>query len=324
MVARIDVDGGPGRTGAPDGERQTAREDERLAELSTESQDERLADLDRRSTIGVLEALNDAEAEVPAAVRRALPQLSALVDATAERLQAGGRLLYVGAGTSGRLGVIDAAECPPTFHTDPELVQGLMAGGQGAMFVAVEGAEDDPELGAADLAAVAVGPRDVVVGITASGRTPYVRGAVRAAREAGALTAAVVCNADSVLATEVDIAIEAVVGPEVLTGSTRLKAGSATKQVLNMLSTAVMVRLGRVHGNLMVDVSVTNEKLRARAERLVATITGADASAAAAALRAADDRVKTAVVMLERDTDRAGAEKLLEAAGGRLGEVIDG
>lgn len=296
---------------------------EDLSTLATESRDERFADLDQRSTQGVLEAMNDAEAEVPRAIRRVLPQLSALVDATAERLEKGGRLIYLGAGTSGRLGVLDAAECPPTFHTDPQKVQALMAGGRGAMFEAVEGAEDDADLGRADLEALSPTADDVVVGIAASGRTPYVLGAIAAAREVGALTACVTCNPSSVLAAAVEHPIEVVVGPEVLTGSTRLKAGSATKQVLNMLSTAVMVRTGKTYGNLMVDVSVTNVKLRDRAERLVRTITGASPDEASRALTASGDRVKVAVVMQARGLDRAAAEELLERSGQRLARALE-
>lgn len=296
---------------------------EDLSQLATERRDERFSDLDTRSTLGVLEAMNDAEAQVPRAVASALPALAALVDATAERIETGGRLIYVGAGTSGRLGVLDAAECPPTFHTDPSTVQAVMAGGRGAMFEAVEGAEDDPDLGATDVRALGPGPRDVVVGIAASGRTPYVLGALTAAREAGALTGSVTCNPGSPVAAAADHPIEVVVGPEVLTGSTRLKAGSATKQVLNMLSTAVMVRTGKVYGNLMVDVSVTNAKLRDRAERLVRTITGADAEQAARALTASGDRVKVAAVMVQHDLDRAAAEAALERAGHRLGRALE-
>lgn len=296
---------------------------EDLSLLATERRDERFADLDTRSTLGVLEAMNVAERQVPVAVATALPALSALVDETAERLEAGGRLIYVGAGTSGRLGVLDAAECPPTFHTEPRTVQALMAGGRGAMFEAVEGAEDDAELGAADVRALEPTGQDVVVGIAASGRTPYVLGALSAAREAGALTGSVTCSPGSPVAAAADHPIEVVVGPEVLTGSTRLKAGSATKQVLNMLSTAVMVRTGKVYGNLMVDVSVTNAKLRDRAERLVRTITGVDAEQAAAALAASGDRVKVAAVMLRRGLDRAAAEELLERSGQRLGRALE-
>lgn len=290
--------------------------------LATEQIDERYRDLDRLSTVDALRALNEAEATVPRAVAAVLPQIAAVVDATAERLAKGGRLLYFGAGTSGRLGAVDAAECPPTFHTDPQQVQGIIAGGLDAMFVAVEGAEDSAELGADSVADLAVGENDVVVGIAASGRTPFVLGAVAAAQRVGALTVGLSCNTGSLLGAAVDLPIEVAVGAEVLAGSTRLKAGSATKQVLNMVSTGTMIRLGKTYGNLMVDLSVTNVKLRDRAERLVMTITGAGADEAASALTASGLRVPVASVMIARKVDRGEAERLLETAGGRLSVVL--
>ncbi|MGM7699260.1 N-acetylmuramic acid 6-phosphate etherase [Microbacterium sp. A84] len=290
--------------------------------LATEQIDERYRDLDTISTVDAMRALNEAEASVPLAVAAALPQIAAVVDATAERLAAGGRLLYFGAGTSGRLGVVDASECPPTFHSDPEQVQGIIAGGVGAMFTAVEGAEDSAALGASAVAELSVTELDVVFGIAASGRTPYVLGAIHAARAVGALTVGLACNLDSILGEAVDMPIEVAVGPEVLSGSTRLKAGSATKQVLNMVSTGVMIRLGKTYGNLMVDLSVTNEKLRDRAERLIRTITGVDAGTAATTLTDSGLRVPVAAVMIARATGRADAEQLLLAAGGRLSEVL--
>lgn len=290
--------------------------------LATEQIDERYRDLDRLSTVDALRALNEAEATVPRAVAAVLPQIAAVVDATAERLAKGGRLLYFGAGTSGRLGAVDAAECPPTFHTDPQQVQGIIAGGLDAMFVAVEGAEDSAELGADAVADLAVGENDVVVGIAASGRTPFVLGAVAAAQRVGALTVGLSCNTGSLLGAAVDLPIEVAVGAEVLAGSTRLKAGSATKQVLNMVSTGTMIRLGKTYGNLMVDLSVTNVKLRDRAERLVMTITGAGADEAASALTASGLRVPVASVMIARKVDRGEAERLLETAGGRLSVVL--
>lgn len=295
----------------------------RLEALATEAVDERYADLDRRPVLGVLQAMNDAEAQVPAAVASALPDLARLVEATAGALREGGRLFYVGAGTSGRLGIVDASECPPTFHTDPQTVQAVIAGGQQAVFAAVEAAEDSAETGAADIRAHGVGPRDVVVGIAASGRTPYVLGAVAAAREAGAQTGGVSCNVGSPLGDAADFPVEVEVGPEVIAGSTRLKAGSATKQILNMISTAAMVRNGKTYGNLMVDVSVTNAKLRDRGERLVMRITGTGRQDAARALAEADDDVKLAAVMVARGVDRSGAEALLAAAEGRLRAVLD-
>lgn len=296
---------------------------EDLGELVTERVDARYADLDRRPVLGVLEAMNDAEARVPAVVRTVLPQLAVLVEAVAERVRAGGRVLYVGAGTSGRMGVLDASECPPTFHVPPELFQGVMAGGRDAVFAAVEGAEDSEEAGGAAVRERGVGPTDTVVGIAASGRTPYVLGAVAAARAAGALTAGLANNPGSLLGAAVDHPLEVVVGPEVLAGSTRLTAGSAAKQVLNMLSTGVMVRVGKTYGNLMVDLHVTNAKLRDRAERLVARITGCDQATAAQALTAADDRIPVAALMVARELGRADAEAALAEADGRLAVALD-
>ena len=266
--------------------------------------------------------MNEAEASVPRAVAAALPQIAAVVDAVAERMAQGGRLLYFGAGTSGRLGIVDASECPPTFHTRPDQVQGVIAGGAGAMFEAVEGAEDSVELGVTAVEELSVTAHDIVVGIAASGRTPYVLGALQAGRAAGALTVGVACNTNTLVGAAADLAIEVEVGPEVLSGSTRLKAGSATKQVLNMISTGAMVRLGKTYGNLMVDLSVSNIKLRNRAERLVTAITGAEPSVAAAALDDSGLRVPVAALMVAEGMDRAEAEERLHAAGGRLSAAL--
>lgn len=297
--------------------------DPNLADLTTEVVDERYGDLDVRSTVGMLEAMNEAEAEVPRAVRMVLPQIGELVDGVAARLRGGGRLIYVGAGTSGRLGIVDAAECPPTFHTPPEVIQALIAGGREAVFSAVESAEDSVTAGASDLAALEITARDAVVGIAASGRTPYVLGAVRTARESGALTGAIACNTGSELGVAVDHAVEVEVGPEVLAGSTRLKAGSATKQVLNMISTAVMVRNGKTYGNLMVDVAITNAKLRDRGERLIMRITGCEHGRAAQALRDSGDRVKVAAVMITHGLDRDAAEGVLRMHDGRTAPALE-
>src|SRR5690625_1373259 len=291
--------------------------------LATEQVDPRYRDLDRAPTLQVLTAMNEAERSVPEAVALVLPAIGAVVDATALRLREGGRLFYIGAGTSGRLGVLDAAECPPTFHTDPAMVQGIIAGGPQAMFLAVEGVEDSADAGASDIAAADVGPGDVVVGIAASGRTPYVLGAVDAASRAGALTVGLACNTGSELGRRVDHALEIEVGAEVLAGSTRLKAGSATKQVLNMISTGVMIRLGKTYRNLMVDVSVNNAKLRDRAERLVMSITGTSRDIASRALEAAGLRVPVAVLMVQRGLDRAGAGRALDRAGGVLRKALE-
>jgi len=295
-----------------------------LDALTTESVDPRYRDLDALSIPDLVVTMNEAEAQVPRAVRAALPQISSAIEGISGRLALGGRLFYVGAGTPGRLGILDASECPPTFSTDPQLVQGIIAGGPVAIIEAVEGAEDDDAAGAAIVAEHAIGSLDAVVGITASGRTPYVLGAVRAAREAGALTAGISCNAGAELTANVDFGIEIVVGPEILAGSTRLKAGSAQKQVLNMISTISMIRLGKTYGNLMVDLRATNAKLRIRARLLVEKLTGVGPDEAEAALDLADQHVPTATIMVRRGLDRPAAEAALHAAGGRLRAALDG
>lgn len=267
-----------------------------LSTLTTEARNPRTSELDAMSTLDLVAAMNDEDRHVADAVRHELPRIAAAIDAIAARLHKGGRLVYCGAGTSGRLGVLDAAECPPTFSSDAHQVVGLVAGGPGAILQAVEGAEDSEALAAQDLRGLTLGPKDVVVGITASGRTPYVLGALRAAKVVGALTVAVVCNKPSVVAAEAELPIEVVTGPEVLTGSTRLKAGTATKMVLNMLSTGAFVRLNKVYGNLMVDLQATNAKLKARAVRIVAQATGCELAAAGELLANCDGEVKAAIV----------------------------
>lgn len=288
----------------------------------TEQTNPRSAGLDRRSTLEILQIINTEDAAVPGALRAALPQMAAAADAIAQRLESGGRLFYIGAGTSGRLALLDAVECVPTFGTDPELVQAIIAGGDTALKRAVEGAEDDPEQARADLAARGVGPGDAVVGLAASGRTPYVVAAVETARAAGTLTAAIACNSDSPLLGAAEIAISIPVGPEVIAGSTRMKAGTAQKLALNMLSTAVMVKLGRVYDNLMVDLQVTNSKLARRAQRLVMQLTNVDPQQADALLDAAGGSVKVAIVMQRRQVTAAAARELLAGAGGHLRAVI--
>lgn len=269
-----------------------------LGTLGTETRNERTADLDGMPVTDLLTAMNDEDQTVALAVRRALPRIAEAVQAAEASLRRGGRLIYLGAGTSGRIGLLDAVECPPTFGTAPEQVMGLLAGGPGAFITAVEGAEDDPRGAVADLEAAGLGPADVLVGLAASGRTPYVVGGLEYARGIGAATVSVACNADAEVSRHADIAIEVVTGPEVLTGSTRLKAGTAEKLVCNMLSTATMVRLGKVYGNLMVDVRATNAKLVDRARRIVVQATGADPRDAERALEAAGGHAKTAIMML--------------------------
>ena len=282
------------------------------------------AQLDEMSVAEITAAMNQLDFAVPVAIRQALPAITAAIEAAEPGFAAGGRLVYVGAGTSGRLGVLDAAECPPTFHTDPDRVVGVIAGGPDALVAAVEGAEDDSAAGAGAVDALDVGPLDTVVGVAASGRTPYVLGALERARQREAVTVSLSCVSSAELSRVAAWPIEIPVGPEIIAGSTRLKAGTVTKQVLNMISTALMVRTGRTYGNLMVEVAATNAKLRARATGLVVQIAGVDPDTARSALESAGLEVKTAVVMLLREVDATTARELLEAAGGRLGWVIGG
>ncbi|MEU0127596.1 N-acetylmuramic acid 6-phosphate etherase [Streptomyces sp. NPDC006289] len=289
-----------------------------LATLTTEAFRPELAEIDQLPTREIAAIMNGEDATVPAAVAEKLPQIAAAIDATAERMGRGGRLIYAGAGTAGRLGVLDASECPPTFNTDPSEVIGLIAGGPSAMVKAVEGAEDSKELAAADLDALGLTADDTVVGISASGRTPYAIGAVEHARAKGALTLGLSCNADSALAAAAEHGLEIVVGPELLTGSTRLKAGTAQKLVLNMLSTITMIRLGKTYGNLMVDVRASNEKLRARSRRIVSLATGASDPEIETALAATDGEVKNAILTILGEVDGPTAATLLAKSDGHL------
>ncbi|MFD7527027.1 MULTISPECIES: N-acetylmuramic acid 6-phosphate etherase [unclassified Streptomyces] len=289
-----------------------------LATLTTEAFRPELAEIDQLDTIEIARIMNGEDQSVPAAVAARLPEIAAAIDGTAERMARGGRLIYAGAGTAGRLGVLDASECPPTFNTDPSEVIGLIAGGPTAMVKAVEGAEDSKELAAADLDALELTADDTVVGISASGRTPYAIGAVEHARSKGALTIGLSCNADSALGAAAEHGIEVVVGPELLTGSTRLKAGTAQKLVLNMLSTITMIRLGKTYGNLMVDVRASNEKLRARSRRIVSLATGASDEEIEAALAATDGEVKNAILTILGQVDGPTAASLLTASDGHL------
>ncbi|MBL1286961.1 N-acetylmuramic acid 6-phosphate etherase [Streptomyces sp. For3] len=289
-----------------------------LATLTTEAFRPELAEIDQLPTREIARIMNGEDATVPAAVAEKLPQIATAIDATAERMARGGRLVYAGAGTAGRLGVLDASECPPTFNTDPSEVIGLIAGGPSAMVKAVEGAEDSKELAAADLDALGLTADDTVVGISASGRTPYAIGAVEHARAKGALTLGLSCNADSALAAAAEHGLEIVVGPELLTGSTRLKAGTAQKLVLNMISTITMIRLGKTYGNLMVDVRASNEKLRARSRRIVSLATGAGDEEIEAALAATDGEVKNAILTILGGVDGPTAATLLADSDGHL------
>lgn len=289
-----------------------------LETLTTEAFRPELSQIDRLSTLEIAKIMNAEDATVPTAVATQLPRIAAAIDAMAERMSRGGRLIYAGAGTAGRLGVLDASECPPTFNTDPSEVVGLIAGGPSAMVTSVEGAEDSKELAEADLKELSLTPDDTVVGVSASGRTPYAVGAVEHARARGALTIGLSCNAHSALAAAAEHGIEIVVGPELLTGSTRLKAGTAQKLVLNMLSTITMIRLGKTYGNLMVDVRASNEKLRARSRRIVALATGASDEEIEQALAATDGEVKNAILTILGGVDGPTAARLLEESDGHL------
>ncbi|MFE0721155.1 N-acetylmuramic acid 6-phosphate etherase [Streptomyces rochei] len=289
-----------------------------LETLTTEAFRPELAEIDQSPTLDIARVMNGEDAAVAAAVAERLPEIAAAVDAVAARMARGGRLIYAGAGTAGRLGVLDASECPPTFNTAPGQVVGLIAGGAEAMVTSVEGAEDSAELARADLDALGLTADDSVVGVSASGRTPYAVGAVEHARARGALTVGLACNRGSALAAAAEHGVEVVTGPELITGSTRLKAGTAQKLVLNMISTITMIRLGKTYGNLMVDVRASNEKLRARSRRIVALATGAPDDAIERALTATDGEVKHAILALLADVDGPTAARLLEDSGGHL------
>lgn len=294
----------------------------KLEKLLTEQRNPASETIDSLSTEDMLRVINQEDRKIAAAVEKEVSKIALAVDAVVARLQEGGRLFYIGAGTSGRLGVLDASECPPTFNVDPELIQGIIAGGMDALWRATEASEDDPAAGAADLAKNGFTGKDVLVGIAASGRTPYVIGAIQMARELGAVTIGISCTPDSDLSRDVAIPITPLVGPEVIAGSTRMKAGTATKLVLNMLSTGVMIRMGYVYGNLMVNVQPKNEKLVARARRIVAQAAGLAEDRAAQLLTDAGGAVKTAILMGKLGLDRSAAEARLAATRGRLTEAL--
>ncbi len=298
--------------------------EENLAQLSTEAAPPAAAALDLLSPLELVHAMSEMDAQVAAAVRRAAPAIARAIEEGRARLRAGGRLHYFGAGTSGRLALLDAAECPPTFGVSPDLVQAHLAGGERAFVRAVEGAEDRAEDGAAEVDQAGIGAGDVVVGLAASGRTPYVLGALARARALGALTIAIACVDDSAIGRAAEVAIEAVTGPEILAGSTRLKAGTAQKMIANMLSTGIMAGLGKVYGSLMVDVRVTNEKLRRRALRIIAAVAAVDEEAARAALARSGDDVKVACLVAARGLGPDEARERLAAAAGDLRSALGG
>ena len=292
--------------------------------LITEQNNPESVAIDQMDPIQIAMLMNREDLKVVAAVERVLPEIARAIETVTERVQAGGRLIYIGAGTSGRLGVLDASECPPTFNTPPALVVGLIAGGHRALTNAIEGAEDNRQAGEEDLRGVEVDAKDVVCGIATSGRTPYVLGGLAYARSLGAATLGVTCNEVSELTEVSDVLIAPVVGPEILSGSTRLKAGTATKMVLNMISTGTMIRIGKTYGNWMVDLRATNVKLKDRSIRIVSGITGLDRQRAESLLARCDGEVKTAIVSQALGVEKIEAQERLKAAAGRLRTAIQG
>lgn len=295
-----------------------------LRRIATEQRNPRTAHIDELPTIDMVRLINSEDKKVAEAVELVCPQIAEAIDLIYSRLRDGGRLVYCGCGTSGRLGVLDAVECPPTYSVDPDFVRGIIAGGYSAVFKAVEGAEDKRELGEQELRDAGFGAKDVLVGIAASGRTPYVLGAMEYARSIGAAVIGLTCCPGSEIDRIADIGIAPAPGPEVITGSTRMKSGTAQKMVLNMLSTGTMIKLGKVYGNLMVDVKASNEKLRERCVRIVRQATGAEDAAARAALIETNYACKPAIVMLLLGMDKTGAETLLTRANGRVAAALEG
>lgn len=290
--------------------------------LTTETINEATKGIDQLDSLGIVTLINQEDKKVAEAVERELPNIAKAVDAIAERFEAGGRIIYCGAGSSGRMGTLDSVELTPTYSVPPERAFGLLAGGEKAMYVAVEGAEDSKELAVEDLKRVNLTKDDCVIGIAASGRTPYTLSALEYANQVGALSVSVTCNKDSKMAGEAQISIAPVVGPEVISGSTRMKAGTAQKMIVNMLSTATMIRLGKVYQNYMVHVQPTNEKLVVRACKMIAQITGCDIDTAKTTLEAAGMKVPEAIVMLRAGCSREQAKAALEQAKGRVRDAI--
>lgn len=293
-----------------------------LSKMITEQRNPNSMNIDQLSALELVKVINHEDKQVPLAVEKCLPQIAQAVEKIVQAFQNGGRLVYIGAGTSGRLGVLDASECPPTYGIPPEMVVGIIAGGERALRHPIEGAEDNTERGKADLQAVNFSPKDVLVGIAASGRTPYVIGALEYAKSLGATTVSIASNPNSAMAQIAEIAINTVVGPEVLTGSSRMKSGTAQKLVLNMLTTASMVMIGKCYSNLMVDVQASNEKLKARAIKIVMEATECDRTVAENALKIAENNAKLAIMMLLSDSDKATAEQLLSVHHGKLRQAL--
>ena len=289
-----------------------------LSTLITEQRNPNSMNVDSLSALEIVQLMNDEDKQVPLAIEKCLPQIAQAVERIVAAFQQGGRLVYIGAGTSGRLGVLDASECPPTFGVSPEMVKGIIAGGERALRHPIEGAEDSKAQAVFDLQTIHFSSKDVLVGIAASGRTPYVIGSLEYAKSLGSVTVSIASNPNSAMANIVDIAIDTVVGPEVLTGSSRLKSGTAQKLVLNMLTTASMILMGKCYQNLMVDVQASNEKLKARAIRIVMQATDCDKTLAEETLKLADQNAKLAIMMILSGLDRAQAETLLEKHHGKL------
>ena len=289
-----------------------------LSTLITEQRNPNSKHVDSLSALEIVQLMNEEDKQVPLAIEKCLPQIAQAVECIVDAFQQDGRLVYIGAGTSGRLGVLDASECPPTFGVSPEMVKGIIAGGERALRYPIEGAEDSKAQALVDLQTIQFSSKDVLVGIAASGRTPYVIGALEYAKSLGSVTVSIASNPNSAMANIVDIAIDTVVGPEVLTGSSRLKSGTAQKLVLNMLTTASMILMGKCYQNLMVDVQASNEKLKARAIRIVMQATDCDKALAEETLKQADQNAKLAIMMILSGLDRAQAEALLEKHHGKL------
>lgn len=290
--------------------------------LVTENRNINTMDIDKISTVEMLEKINNEDKNVPLAVKKEIPQIAELIEKAVERMRKGGRIIYIGAGTSGRLGVLDASECPPTYGVEPELVQGVIAGGEESMFKAKEGAEDSEELAVLDLKERNLNKNDIVIGIAASGRTPYVIGALKFAKENGALTASISCNKNSPIAKEADIEIAPVVGAEVVTGSTRMKSGTAQKLVLNMISTGVMIKLGKVYENLMVDVKATNTKLFERSKKIVMEATGVSREEAENKLNDTGFDVKLSIFIILSGLNKSEAKEILEKNNGYIAKAL--
>ncbi|CAM5223577.1 N-acetylmuramic acid 6-phosphate etherase OS=Ureibacillus acetophenoni OX=614649 GN=murQ PE=3 SV=1 [Ureibacillus acetophenoni] len=296
---------------------------DKISLLTTEKSNPKTHQIDEMSITEILNVMNEEDQTIAISVQRVLPQVEEVIKKVVTAFQNEGRLIYVGAGTSGRIGILDAVECPPTFSTSPDLVQAILAGGEGAMFRAVEGAEDDDELGATDLKNSSLTSRDVVIGIAASGRTPYVIGALKYANQCGATTVSLTSNENSIISQYASINIEVVTGPEILSGSTRLRAATAHKMILNMISTTSMIKMGKVYQNFMVDLNASNYKLKERAKKIVCTVTNVDYSTAEAVLDETEYNVKLAIVMILTNENKADALRLISKSNGFVRQAIN-